>query len=158
MMYPFCRSLAGNQIEELPAGVFSNNNKLLNLWVGRLKVHSRPTYFYCKILLFWVYLFYLHMGDFLYGRCSRGLRGIRLCSLKLPCALLVFKHVMSSYVIVWRSFINNSRFFRPKHDKKVVWSFIFCIAKPALLISKEWLFYINYCMIVSKQIMMSIIA
>ena len=51
MIYPFCRSLAGNQIEELPAGVFSNNNKLLNLWVGRLKVHSRPTYFYCHILL-----------------------------------------------------------------------------------------------------------
>ena len=82
----------------------------------------------------------------------------RDCPHKSPCALLVFKHVMSSYVIVWRSFINNSRFFRPKHDKKVVWSFIFCIAKPALLISKEWLFYINYCMIVSKQIMMSIIA
>ena len=51
IMYPFCRSLAGNQIEELPAGVFSNNNKLLNLWVGRLKVLSRPIYFYCKILL-----------------------------------------------------------------------------------------------------------
>ena len=50
-MYPFYRSLAGNQIEKLPAGVFSNNNKLLNLWVGRLKVHSRHTYFYCKILL-----------------------------------------------------------------------------------------------------------
>ena len=47
----FRRSLTWNQIEELPAGVFSNNNKLLNLWVGRLKVHSRPTYFYCKILL-----------------------------------------------------------------------------------------------------------
>ena len=47
----FCRSLEGNQIEELPAGVFSNNNELLNLWVGRLKVHSRPTYFYCHILL-----------------------------------------------------------------------------------------------------------
>ena len=28
------------------------------------------------------------------------LRGVRLCSLKLPCALLVFKHVMRSYVIV----------------------------------------------------------
>ena len=51
IMYPFCRSLRGNKIEELPAGVFSNNNKLLNLWVGRLKVHSRPIYFYCKILL-----------------------------------------------------------------------------------------------------------
>ena len=51
IMYPFCRSLGGNQIEELPAGVFSNNNKLLNLWVGRLKVHSRPTYFYYHILL-----------------------------------------------------------------------------------------------------------
>ena len=50
IMYPFCRSLRGNKIEELPAGVFSNNNKLLNLWVGRLKGHSRPTYFYCKIL------------------------------------------------------------------------------------------------------------
>ena len=50
-MYPFCRSLRGNQIEELPAGVFSNNNKLQNLWVGRLKVHSRSTYFYCHILL-----------------------------------------------------------------------------------------------------------
>ena len=50
-MYPFCRSLRGNQIEELPAGVFSNNNKLLNLWVGRLKVHSWPMYFYCHILL-----------------------------------------------------------------------------------------------------------
>ena len=24
------------------------------------------------ILFFWVYLFYLHMGDFLYGRCSKG--------------------------------------------------------------------------------------
>ena len=47
----FCRSLEGNQIEELPAGVFSNNNELLNLWVGRLKVHSLPTYFYCHILL-----------------------------------------------------------------------------------------------------------
>ena len=51
MMYSCCRSLTGNQIDELPAGVFSNNNKLLNLWVGRLKVHSRPIYFYCKILL-----------------------------------------------------------------------------------------------------------
>ena len=51
MMYPFCRSLAGNQIEELPAGVFNNNSKLLNLWVGRLKVHNWPTYFYCHILL-----------------------------------------------------------------------------------------------------------
>ena len=50
-MYSFCRSLRGNQIGELPAGVFSNNNKLLNLWVGTLKVHSRPIYFYCKILL-----------------------------------------------------------------------------------------------------------
>ena len=48
---PFCRSLVGNQIEELPAGVFSNNKKLLNLWVGRLKVHSWPTYFYYHILL-----------------------------------------------------------------------------------------------------------
>ena len=86
------------------------------------------------------------------------LRGVRLCPLKFPCALLVFKHVMSSYVIVWRSFINNYRFLSQNMIKKVVWSFIFCIAKPALLISKEWLFYINYCMIVSKQIMMSIIA
>ena len=51
IMYPFCRSLTGNQIEELPAGVFSSNNKLLYLWVGRLKVHSRPTYFYYHILL-----------------------------------------------------------------------------------------------------------
>ena len=31
IMYPFYRSLEGNQIEELPAGVFSNNNKLLHL-------------------------------------------------------------------------------------------------------------------------------
>ena len=50
-MYPLCRSLTGNQIEELPAGVFSNNNKLHHLWVGRLKVHSRPIYFYYHILL-----------------------------------------------------------------------------------------------------------
>ena len=27
-------------------------------------------------------------------------RGVRLCPLKFPCALLVFKHVMRSYVIV----------------------------------------------------------
>ena len=46
----FRRSLRWNQIDELPAGVFSTNNKLLNLWVGRLKVNSRHTYFYCKIL------------------------------------------------------------------------------------------------------------
>ena len=51
IMYPFCWSLRGNKIEKLPVGVFSNNNKLLTLWVGRLKVHSRPTYFHCKILL-----------------------------------------------------------------------------------------------------------
>ena len=82
----------------------------------------------------------------------------RDCPLKLPCALLVFKPVMSSYVIVWRSFINNYRFLGQNMIKKVVWSFIFCNAKPALLISKEWLFYVNYCMIVSKQIMMLIIA
>ena len=50
-MYPLCRSLTGNQIEELPAGVLSNNNKLHHLWVGRLKVHSRPIYFYYHILL-----------------------------------------------------------------------------------------------------------
>ena len=54
-------------------------------------------------------------------------------------------------------FYHQLQIFRLKHDKKV-WSFIFCIAKPALLINKEWLFYINYCVIVSKQIMMSIIA
>ena len=97
------------------------------------------------------------MGDFLYGRCSRGLRGIRLRPLKFHCALLVFKHVMGSYVIEWRGFINNYRFLGQNMIKKV-WSFIFCIAKPALLINKEWLFYINYCVIVSKQTMMSIIA
>ena len=51
IIYPFCRNLRGNQIKELPTGVFSNNNKLFHLWVGRLKVHSRPSYFYCKILL-----------------------------------------------------------------------------------------------------------
>ena len=27
-------------------------------------------------------------------------RGVRLCPVKFPCALLVFKHVMRSYVIV----------------------------------------------------------
>ena len=27
-------------------------------------------------------------------------RGVRLCPVKCPCALLVFKHVMRSYVIV----------------------------------------------------------
>ena len=32
------------------------------------------------------------------------LRGVRLCPLKFPCALLVFKHVMSSYVIVLQIF------------------------------------------------------
>ena len=46
------------------------------------------------------------------------LRGVRLCPLKFPCALLVFKHVMSSYVIVWRSFINNYRFYSPKQLSK----------------------------------------
>ena len=51
MMYSCCRSLVGNQIEELPARVFSNNNKLLNLWVRRLKVYSWPIYFYYHILL-----------------------------------------------------------------------------------------------------------
>ena len=47
------------------------------------------------------------------------LRGVRLCSLKLPCALLVFKHVMRSYVIVWRSFINNYWFLGWYNIKKV---------------------------------------
>ena len=27
------------------------------------------------ILFFWVYLFYLHMEDFLYGQCSKGAGG-----------------------------------------------------------------------------------
>ena len=58
------------------------------------------------------------MGDFLYGQCSRDLRGIRLRPLKIPCALLVFKHVMSSYVIEWRGFINNYRFLGQNMIKK----------------------------------------
>ena len=77
------------------------------------------------------------------------LRGVRLCPLKFPCALLVFKHVMSSYVIVWRSFINNYRFLVRNNFKKLCGNLFFELLNLALAISEEWLFYINYCVIVS---------
>ena len=177
MMYSFCRSLRGNQIEELPAGVFSNNNKLLNLWAGRLKVYSRPTYCYCKILLqilvnskmlkyyptttsciiiyllmcpativlrdepyFLVHLWfkvlqYIYLSatgeDFIMfislGDVNQTipvvgipfLRGVRLCPLKFPSALLVFKHAIRCYVILWRSIINNYRSLGQNKIKKL---------------------------------------
>ena len=84
------------------------------------------------------------------------LRGIRLCSLKLPCALLVFKHVMCSYVIVWRSFINNYWCLGWYNIKKVPGNLFAELLNLALATSEEWLFYINYCVIVSKRIIMSI--
>ena len=176
MMYSFCRSLRGNQIEELPAGVFSNNNKLQNLWVGRLKVYSRPTYFYCKILLqilvnckmlkyyptttsciiiyllmcpativlrdepyflvhLWFkvlqYIFVSDWGRFHHVYISRRrepnnsssrytlLKRVRLCLLKFPWALLVFKHAIPCYVILWRSIINNYRSLGQNKIKKL---------------------------------------
>ena len=64
---------------------------------------------------------------------------------------------MRSYVIVWRSFIKNYRFLGRNKIKNVAWKIICKIAKPALPLSEEWLFYINYCVIVSQRIIMSII-
>ena len=34
-----CSALYGNQIENLPPGVFTNNTELTYLWVKQLQVH-----------------------------------------------------------------------------------------------------------------------
>ena len=51
------------------------------------------------ILFFWVYLFYLHMEDFLYGQCSKGAGGT-YNALDLKFSLLN----LSLDVMVWDIF------------------------------------------------------